>query len=134
MPATFQHIQKPRNVGIDIVVRRRERVAYAGLGGEMDHIGKPAVAEQDRHAIAVVEVELVETERVEPGELGKARLFERGIVILIEIVDADDGASARRKPLRHMESDESGGAGTKNRRPRHMAFSHPRLQAAYSSA
>ena len=51
---------------------------HAGLGGKMHDMRKPAVAEQGRHAVAIVQVEFLEMERVEAGELGEPRLFQRG--------------------------------------------------------
>ena len=112
-----------RNVGIDVIVRGRERMAHACLGGEMDHGGETVRGKQRRHAVAVIEIELVEPERIVSGEFRKARLLELGIVIGIEVVEADDTVAVRQQSVRDMESDESGGAGDQNRRSRHVVQS-----------
>ena len=133
VPAAFEHVEEAGDVGIDVVVRRREGVADAGLGGEMDHMGEAEFRKQRRHAVAVLEVELAETECIEAGELGEARLLERGIVIGIEVVDADHGAPARREALGDVEADESGGAGDQDRLSRHRSSS-PRMSPAISAS
>jgi hypothetical protein len=65
MPATFEHVEEAGDVGVDVVVR--ERMANAGLGGEMDHMSESVLGKQRRHAVAVLEVELVEAERIVAG-------------------------------------------------------------------
>ena len=76
-------------------MRRLKRVAHASLGGEMHHARELALGEQRRDAVAILEVELAEAESLGARELGEPRLLERGVVIGVEVVDADDGAPAR---------------------------------------
>ena len=124
VPAAFEHVEEAGDVGVDIVVRRRERMANPGLGGKMHHMGEPTFRKQRRHAVAVLEVELMEAERIVAGEFGEARLLEGGVVIGVEVVDADHGAPARREALGDVETDEPGGAGDQDRLSRHRSPSH----------
>jgi len=41
-------------------------------------------------------------------ELGEPRLLQRDVVIVVEIVDRDDGVAARQQRLADMEADEAG--------------------------
>ena len=63
----------------------------------------------------------MEAERIVAGEFGKARLLERGIVIGIEVIDADHAAPARREAPGDVETDEPGGAGDQDRLSRHRS-------------
>src|SRR5699024_6799630 len=48
------------------------------------------------------------------GKLRQARLFQLDIVIIAEIVEADDRITALQQPLCDMGADEAGGAGNQN--------------------
>ena len=115
MPAAFQNVEEAGEVGIRIGVRIDQRVAHAGLRGEMHDVGKAMLGEQRRHAGAVGEIELDEAEAAILRELVEARLLERRIVVGVEIVEADDGAAIRQQPARHMKADEAGRAGDEDR-------------------
>ena len=121
VPAALQHVQEPRNIGIDVVVRGGQRVAHARLGGEMHHIGEAVLLEQRRHPAAVVEIEFLEPERSVAGQLGDACLLEAGVVIGVEVVDPDHRTARRQQMPRDMEPDEPGRTRHQNRRIRHVA-------------
>src|SRR5712672_1862103 len=110
MPTAFQHVQKPADVGIDVVVRRRERMTHARLGGEMDHVRKTVIGEQCGDAVAVGEIELVKAKFVVAREFREPRLLELGVVIGIEVIDSNDVASILQQTPRNMEANKSGGA------------------------
>ena len=59
---------------------------------------------------AVGDVELVKRER-RMLELLEPRQLEVDVVVLVEVVEADDGVAARQQALRDMHSNEAGGAG-----------------------
>src|SRR6185369_2726253 len=86
----------------------------AGLGGEVDDaVGAGFLLEQRRERAGRRDVHLDEAERAaaEPRELSEPRLLERGIVVVVDVVDADDRLAAREKRAGHMHADEAGGAG-----------------------
>src|SRR5579871_3314773 len=100
----------------------------------MHDVREFVLGEQLGHAIAVGKVELVETEAVDARELGEPRVLELRIVISVEIVDADDRATLRQQALRHVETDEAGGAGDQDRCVAHSRHSSTSCgQAARSS-
>ena len=49
VPAAFQHIEKTLEIGIGIGMRMVDRIAHAGLGGEMDHLRKAVLGKQLGH-------------------------------------------------------------------------------------
>ena len=63
------------HVGIDIGVRVLQRVAHAGLGGEMDDVGEFLRGKQRGGGIAVRQVELDEAEAGLAVELFRAVPF-----------------------------------------------------------
>src|SRR6185312_2748567 len=103
-------------------------MAHARLRGEMDDVRKAMLRKQLRHPIAVGEIAFDELKSRQPAKFGKARLFQLGIVIIVEIVEADDGAPALQQPARDMKADEAGGAGDKDRSVSHR-FSHVSARA-----
>src|SRR2546422_5760653 len=67
--------------------------------------------EQLRHRGIIGKIELHESERVLLLELGEVRLFERDIVVLVEVVQPDDFVALRQHALYGMKTDESRSSG-----------------------
>ena len=78
MSATFQHVEKADDVGVRVGVRVDQRVAHAGLGGEIHHKGKAMGREQRRHRRAVGKVQLLEPEVRKRLEPASRACFSRG--------------------------------------------------------
>jgi hypothetical protein len=102
-------------------MRIDQRIAHAGLGGQMHHGGETVFGKERRHAGAVGEIEFRETEAFELGQLREARILQRRIVIGVEIVEADDGAAGFQQPPRDVKADETGGAGDEDGVTRHWS-------------
>jgi len=45
-----------------------------------------------------------------PGEDRESRFFQRHVVIVVEVVEADDLIATREQELRGVKTDEAGGA------------------------
>jgi hypothetical protein len=125
MPAPLEHIEEANDIGIDLVVRRLERVADAGLGREMHNAGEFAFGEQRRDAVTILEIEFAEAEILEAGKFSKPRLLERGIIIGIDVIDADDGVALFDETPSDVKSNESCGAGDEDRLNRHRISRKP---------
>ena len=68
--------------------------------------------EQRLHARAVGEVELARSgSSAGCRRLREPRLLQRHVVVVVEIVEADDFVAALEQPLGDVEADEAGGAG-----------------------
>src|SRR5690606_34113346 len=84
---------------------------HAGLGREMHDPVEAFGGEKLRDAFAIGEIELDELEPRVRLEQCQARALQLGVVVLVQIIEADDLVSALEQPLRGVESDEPGGPG-----------------------
>ena len=109
--AALQHVQRAGQVAVGVGVRVLDRVAHARLRREVHDALERALREQRLHGRAVGEVDPLEPEsllRLEPREAG---LLERGVVVRVEVVEADDLVAARQQPFGDVVADEARGAG-----------------------
>ena len=107
-----------------LVVRIKERVAHAGLSGEVHDMSETVRREQVRDRGAIGEIALHELEAGVDGKLGEPRLFQRRVVVGVEIVDSDDGAAVGEQALGNMIADEPGDSGDEDR-PHDACFLEP---------
>lgn len=91
-------------------MRVLQGVAHAGLGGEMHHDLEAIALEQRLHPGTIGEIELQEGETMVLLEQIEPCMLERRVVILVQIVDADDRLPCPQQILRQMEADEAGAA------------------------
>ncbi len=110
VPARFEDVEEAGDVGADVLVRVRQRVAHARLRREVDDTVEALVGKQPTHRVAVGNVNLVERE-VGVIQLLQSRELEVDVVILVQVVETDDGVAAREQALRDVHADEAGGAG-----------------------
>ena len=98
MPAArLQHVEMADHVGLDIGLRIGQRIAHAGLCGQMDDpVDLVGPGQQLGHRPRCGNVALLEAERFVPLQALKPSLLEADVVIGIEIVEADH--TARRAP------------------------------------
>ena len=112
--AILEHVEESDDVGVDVGARVLERVAHARLGGEVDDALGRVLGEAPVHQRAVLEVAahlgeaLVRLDALEPREL------QRGVVVVVDVVDADDLVAAFEQPDRERRADEPGRAGDEN--------------------
>ena len=110
MPAQLQHVDEADQVAVDVGVRILERVAHAGLRGEMDHAAEAVLVEQRferrrdpcRSSSRDLDV---------GAQRGDAIALELRIVVVVEVVQADDVRAARAQFAAGVGADETGGAG-----------------------
>jgi len=70
-----------------------------------------AILERRFGELAVGEIEPVKLETRELTQDREPRFLQRWVVIIIDAVDADDGAAAFQHPPRQAKADETRGAG-----------------------
>ena len=93
-------------VGLDIGAGVDQAVAHAGLGGEVDDAVGVAAGFGQRRRIG--DVAAHEAEIVVFLQPRQPRFLQRHVVIVVEIVDADDGVAALEQTDRGMHADETG--------------------------
>src|SRR5579864_2289557 len=118
-PAALEHVEKTLQIGVDVTLRMLDRVAHAGLGGEMHDLCKAMPRKQRRHRLAIREIGLDKGETALVAEQRKARLFQRWIVIAVEIVEPDHGPPFGQQLPGDVKADETGGPRDQNRPIRH---------------
>src|ERR1700733_15852408 len=123
--AAFEHIEETGEIGVEIGVWIFQRVAHAGLRGEMNDRTECTIAKTRFGAFAVGKIEPVKAEFAELPQHREPGFLERRVVIVIDAVDADDGAAAFEQPARQREADKARGAGDENRLLRHR-YAHNR--------
>ena len=124
--AALEHMQGSGDIGVDISVRVIERIADAGLRGEMNDALGPLLGENRLDHFTLGKVSLDEIESVAALEPIKTRLFQGDIVVGAHIVEPNNLVAAVEQPGRRMETDEAGGAGNQNA---HVVCSTLRAQA-----
>src|SRR4051794_30142132 len=90
MAASFQDICKALQVGIHVGVGVGQRMAYTGLRGEMDDVGKLLRSKQCRCRGAVCQIELDEAKSGGAVELLQPRRFESRVIVRRQTVDPND--------------------------------------------
>jgi len=111
--AAFQHVQEADDVAVYIGMRVFDGVTHAGLGAQVDHAVEGAFGKQGGHGRAVGQVQFFETEGAGPSSFDprQARLFERHVVIVVEVVEAHDIVAATEQRAANLCADKPRGAG-----------------------
>ena len=111
VPAAFQHVDETREIGVDIGMRMVDRIAHASLCREMHHFCKTVPGKQAFHRCAIGEIDLLERETGLPAQDVQPRPLQRGIVIIVEVIEADHRAALGEQPARDVEADEPRNSG-----------------------
>ena len=118
MAATFENVTEAHQVALDVGRRVLERVADACLGGEIHHHTRPFGGEQRHKRLTLFQSNLLKTPgtgRSHGRDRREARLLEGGVVIAVEVVDADHAITALQQPLAERCPNETGSTGHQNR-------------------
>src|SRR6266480_8087728 len=107
VPAAFENVQKTDDIAIDVGVGILERMAHTRLSRQMyDPIWRFAL-EHFFDSCPVGNVGLDEAETLVPGQPRQSRLLQGNVVVVVEVVQAQNIVAAREQPLRDMHPDES---------------------------
>lgn len=111
----FEDFEMANEIGMNVIARRLDAVADAGLGAEVDDgIGYVGADGSDKGS-AIGEISRAEAEGwMLADEGGEAGVFECRRVIGIEIIDADDAVAPAEQRRCDMGADEAGGTGDEN--------------------
>src|SRR2546428_7775452 len=114
VPATLEDVLKAEDVALDVRERILDRIAHAGLRGEMDDASRALLTKQTGHLRAVGHIEQDELESIEVAKLPQSRFLQPGVVIRIQVIDADDVVATLEQATGDVISDEAGRAGDEN--------------------
>jgi len=108
--ASFQHVEGPGHVAVDVSLRILERVAHARLRRQVHDPREALAREQCADLRGVRQIELHEAEGGVAFEPLEARLLEGDVVVLVEIIETHHLVTLAEQPLRRRRPDEPGGA------------------------
>ncbi len=108
--AGLEDVEEAGDVRADVLVRIDQRVAHAGLRSEVHDAIELLGSEELIDIRAVGDVELVERES-RKLELLQPRQLEVDVVVVVQVVQPDDGVAALEQAPRDVHADEAGGAG-----------------------
>src|SRR5450631_3266649 len=90
-------------------------MAHAGLGRQIDDTGNAGkFVGKTQNRITVGYVHLAEAEALLGRQGVKTRLFERYVIVIVEIVDPNNRLAPRQQSLRQGRTDETGRASDEN--------------------
>ena len=82
----------------------------------MDYVSQIRMRlDQIEDPVAIGYIELREVKIALFVQLGQARFFQRNIIVVVKIVDADYPLAAVEQRPRHVKPDKAGGTGNQNR-------------------
>ncbi len=114
MAAAFEHVEKAREIRIEIGVGIIQRVPNAGLRGQMHDRAEIAIAKNRLDRPAIGKIDLVEVEILKLSQNREARFLECRIVIVIDAINANDAAPVLKKAPRQREAKKAGCTGDQN--------------------
>ena len=109
MAAGFENVQEALDIGVKIRLGVLKRVSDPSLRGQVDDAIKFVFVKERRYCQAVSDVELDEAKAVAAVQVVQARGFQSHIVIIIEIVDADDLVAPVEQSFRRVKTDKASG-------------------------
>jgi hypothetical protein len=114
MPTALEHVHEADEVAVHVGMGVLQRIAHASLRREVDDAVEAFGREEGFHARPVGDVELDEAESVVRLQAGQPVLLEPDVVIVVEIVQADDLVAALEQAQGRGHADKSGSAGDKD--------------------
>lgn len=113
--AGLEHVEEADEVALEVGARVLDGVADARLGGEVHHNIEAVLGEQALDEGGVAQVAAHESEaavRVGPGQHAQARILDAGVIIAVEVIEADDGIIGLLEQFLDEErADKTGGSG-----------------------
>ena len=113
--ACLKDVEEADEVALEVGTRVLDGVADARLGGEVHHDVEAALGEQALDEGGVAQVAANESEAavgVYLGQHAQARVLDAGVVVAVEVVEADDHVIGLLEQLLDEErADEAGGSG-----------------------
>ena len=113
--ACLEDVEEAHEVALEVGARVLDGVAHARLGGEVHHDVEAVLGEQALDEGGVAQVAAHEGEAavsIGLGEHAKARVLDAGVVVAVEVVEADDHVIGHLEQLLDEErADKAGGSG-----------------------
>lgn len=116
--ACLEDVKEADEIALEVGARVLDGVANARLGGEVHHDVEAVLREQALDEGGVTQIAVHEGEAavcVGLGQHAQARVLDAGVVIAVEVVEADDNVIGLLEQLLHQKRpNEAGSAGDKH--------------------
>lgn len=113
--ASLEDVEKADEVALEVGARVLDGITHARLGGEVHHDVEAVLGEQALDEGGVAQVAAHEGEaavRVGFGQHAQARVLDAGVVVAVEVVEADNHVIGHLEQLLDKErADKAGGSG-----------------------
>lgn len=113
--AGLKDVEEADEVALEVGTRVLDGVAHARLGGEVNHDVEAVLSEQALDEGGIAQVAANEGEaavRVGFGQHAQARVLDAGVVVAVEVVEADNNViGVLEQFLDEERADEAGGSG-----------------------
>ena len=113
--AGLKDVEEADEVALEVGTRVLDGVAHARLGGEVNHDVEAVLSEQALDEGGIAQVAANEGEaavRVGFGQHAQARVLDAGVVVAVEVVEADNHViGVLEQFLDEERADEAGGSG-----------------------
>jgi len=116
MARDFEQVEVADQVGLDIGMGVLDRIAYPGLGTQVNHAADLLPSQRGVERSHVGKVDLVKGEAIRRlgGQRRQPVTLQGDRVVIVEVVDADDAVAPRRQQADQVKANEAGRAGNEN--------------------
>jgi hypothetical protein len=114
MAASLEDVLESDNVRLDVRMRILDRISHASLRGEMHNAAEAMRREQRLHRAAIGDINFLEAKAASRFKPRQSREFEVWVVVVVEVVDANNFITAVEKRGCDMRTDEARAASHEN--------------------
>jgi len=114
LAAGFQNVAETDQIGLDVALGMCDAVAHSGLGRQMRHTAEVVRLAKGVQNFGVRQIHPSEREGCVLFQQRQAIPLELHVVILIQIIQADNAVALPQKVLRQVKADESRSAGNQD--------------------
>ena len=107
VPASFQDIEKPFEIGVGVGMRMIDRISHPGLGRHMDHRRKPMLRKQLADRRTVRQIHLHETELRVLAQYVQPRPLQGRVIVIVETVQAENMTALGQELAGDVKTDKS---------------------------
>src|SRR5215211_7445023 len=100
VPASFENVHETGQVCVHIRMRMGQGMPNPSLRGEVNHKQKTVPLEQGGDPSPVDKIELFERKPLVFAKNREPALLERGIIVIVQVVQPDDPVACVQKALR----------------------------------
>ncbi len=131
-PRRVEHILRAVQVNVDVQIGQLHGIAHAGHRRQVGHGLDVILGQQGEQSLPVAHVGLDHAEVAVGGQPPLVGPLARRVIVVVEVVEADDRVATAQQALGQMAADETGRAGDQNRHTLILSISVGRMSSMTS--